>query len=1179
MWIKSVTVLSIFIQSARSLGCPVALSPSASPSDPFWMSNPGLHVLGKSAYNPGYKVYRNVKTTYGAVGDGIADDTAAINRAISDQPAIVYFPPGKYRVTKPIIPYYFTSLVGDFKNKPTLIADANFVGVAVIDANPYIDGASNPDGTGVNWWLKNFVIGVRVMSPDKFGTGIHWQVGQCVRGKWIGWFHVRPYLRRVISSHYTVGDGMTDGLRSGAFGLWISNQQFTIRNVKITNAGTAIYEQWNWGFTWQNIDISNCQVGFDLHTGGLTLDTQSAGGVLIVDSWITNVGIGIRMSSSQPTRLGGSVILDNVIFTSIFEANIRDQAGVLLPASTGTVGQWVQGNVYSDVADPLAGLTKSYKRGGNQPSGGRAHALVNAFGAYFSKPRPQYENYKDIQFQNLMAFGAAGDGTKDDTAAINAFLQRFSGCAILCDIQPSHSILGPLTFLTVIEAGTYLVTDTIFVPPGTIIVGQMFSVIMGSGPKFANQNTPTPVLRVGNPGDTGAVEISDLVITTTGGSAGAIGIEWNVKASSQGAAGMWDVHVRLRGTKGTNINAANCPTSSTNAAKCASAFLGFHITRSGSGYFENVWVWNADHDLDDPAESKLNVFSGRGVLVESTGPVWLVGTASEHHVIYQYAFNKARDIWAGLIQTETPYFQPTPKPPAPFSINPLYGDPAGPLTDAWGLVITLSSNIFVYGAGFYSFFQTPRPNPMHPDIFSDSMVLIDPQSASIYLYQVTTAGSTNMISYPNVSIAKQADNINGFASTLTFWEAPQQVPQGSCGVAARAIEASFSGDEYLALRELLARQSEDYNYYSFIPNRINTELMVGAMDGNGNRLPRQNCVFYVNQQGVDPEDPNYARTRAIQFAALMNAANPGGDYHTLCEFCRNFCGWLLTARSGEDDVYDNARAFTDTEDPMRSANTGGNRRNWFRLTSAQYARLCTGRLYLIVEEQPREIWHDSIWVTHEYPAVVETGAVTQIIEIRPSEVGRALQQNSIRYIPHYPYRGNQPPGATPPRDGDKSEIDECAQIDPAKEASKWAKVPEVSGDVPPFKEGTCTMHVKQYNNNESGGGGPFDDPNISYSFEVTLFDNGAAHKIGVLPRTNSPVDMTSKLDTLFTVTAEPNSDFIQFKLGSVEFRSDDGSCSVGGWDHGRDRQMDCGFPCVWNGGDSTDHTPPELFYA
>jgi hypothetical protein len=55
--------------------------------------------------------------------------------------------------------------------------------------------------------------------------------------------------------------------------------------------------------------------------------------------------------------------------------------------------------------------------------------------------------------------------------------------------------------------------------------------------------------KVGNPGDIGAVEISDLVITTTGGSAGAIGIEWNIKQSAQGSAGMWDVHVRLGGTK------------------------------------------------------------------------------------------------------------------------------------------------------------------------------------------------------------------------------------------------------------------------------------------------------------------------------------------------------------------------------------------------------------------------------------------------------------------------------------------------------------------------------------------------------------------------------------------------------------------------------------------------------
>jgi hypothetical protein len=45
-------------------------------------------------------------------------------------------------------------------------------------------------------------------------------------------------------------------LHSGAFGKWLSNQQFTIRNVQITNAVSAIYQLWNWGFTWQNIQIS-----------------------------------------------------------------------------------------------------------------------------------------------------------------------------------------------------------------------------------------------------------------------------------------------------------------------------------------------------------------------------------------------------------------------------------------------------------------------------------------------------------------------------------------------------------------------------------------------------------------------------------------------------------------------------------------------------------------------------------------------------------------------------------------------------------------------------------------------------------------------------------------------------------------------------------------------------------
>lgn len=105
---------------------------------------------GDSPFNPSdYQVYRNVKD-FGCVGDGVIDDTACINAAISSggrcgefcgsatiTPALIYFPSGRYLISSPIIMYYFSQLVGNANDPPVLVAGPTFQGMAVIDSNPY----------------------------------------------------------------------------------------------------------------------------------------------------------------------------------------------------------------------------------------------------------------------------------------------------------------------------------------------------------------------------------------------------------------------------------------------------------------------------------------------------------------------------------------------------------------------------------------------------------------------------------------------------------------------------------------------------------------------------------------------------------------------------------------------------------------------------------------------------------------------------------------------------------------------------------------------------------------------------------------------------------------------------------------------------------------------------------
>jgi glucan 1,3-beta-glucosidase len=61
------------------------------------------------------------------------------------------------------------------------------------------------------------------------------------------------------------------------------------------------------------------------------------------------------------------------------------------------------------------------------------------------------------------------------------------------------------------------------------------------------------MFKVENTGDTGSVEISDILFTARGPKAGWVALEWNIKGDSKGSAAMWGESCVLLGEAVLNL--------------------------------------------------------------------------------------------------------------------------------------------------------------------------------------------------------------------------------------------------------------------------------------------------------------------------------------------------------------------------------------------------------------------------------------------------------------------------------------------------------------------------------------------------------------------------------------------------------------------------------------------------
>jgi len=637
----------------------------------------------------------------------------------------------------------------------------NYQGIAVIDSDPYAAG-------GVNWYtnqnnfyrqVRNFVIDLTGL-PMSTGSGIHWQVAQATSLQNI----VFNMIQGGGSNNKQQGIFMDNGsggfmsdltFNGGNYGAFFGNQQFTTRNLTFNGCNTAIYMNWNWMWSFKSVSINNCGVGIDMTAASGY--NQSVGSVVLQDSTFTNTPIGIKtiFDSNSIPNSGGTLVVDNVNFASCPVA-VQGASGNTILAGNAVVNSWAQGNFYVNKSGQRVQNTLTPP---NKPA-----ALTTSSGMIFERSKPQYESYPASSFLSVKSCGAKGDGVTDDTAAIQSCMNQCTSSQILY-----------------FDHGAYLVSSTIKVPKIIKITGEIWPLIIGAGSAFQSQTSPAPVFQVGNVGDIGAVEITDLIFEIRGPQPGAILVQWNVQGSEQGATGMWDTHWRIGGSAGTNLQSNTCTKTPGNAnvnPSCIAAFALLQVTSQATLYAENTWGWVADHELDLPDHNQISIYNGRGFLIESQKATWMYGTAAEHSVLYNYQVATARNVYMLGIQTETPYFQPEPNALSPFTPQPAqWNDPTFTFcaqgdTDcymAWGLKVVASHNVLVYGAGLYSFFDDYDQSCLATESCQENMVHVHGGSGNVWLYGLNTKASVNMVSVDGVPQVQGASTRNGFTDTLAGW--------------------------------------------------------------------------------------------------------------------------------------------------------------------------------------------------------------------------------------------------------------------------------------------------------------------------------------------------------------------------------------------------------------------------
>jgi len=571
--------------------------------------------------------------TVKAKGDGIADDSAAIQAAIdaAAKPSggIVFLPSGRHRITRTIYIWPGVRLFGVGKTRPVFLLAPDTPGFQKGVGSMVFFAGNNPNGTatGANGVIMRGKVPVppptsvpfnpdiadsnsgtfySAMSNVDFEIGAGNPAATAVRmhtAQHSYLSHIDFRLGSALAGIYQVGNlGMDLRFYGGRYGILAEKTspawQYSLLDSTFEGQRDAAIREHEAGLTLVNVAIRDTPVGIEIDRGygdwlwGKNIRFEN----------VSHAGVIVSNEGNAYTQIGFE---DSVASGTPVFARFRDSGKTVAGPSKQyrvrefTYGLTLPGATYETriQAAPLAALPR------------RRASAIRAFPAVSA-----WTNVRDL--------GAKGDNSTDDTAALQRAID-------------THRVLY-------FPAGFYRVTDTLKLRPDSVLIGLHPSltqiVLPDDTPAYRGIGPARGLIESARGGD---AIVTGLGIATGGINPRAAGIIWRAGEQS-----LVD-DVKFQGGHGTYLADGSRfdPYNATHTAdmdpkkRWDGQYSSLWVTDGGGGTFNGLWT--------------PNTYAQSGMHVSDTDtPGHVYEMSAEHHVRAEIVLDRVRN-WEFLApQTE-----------------------------------------------------------------------------------------------------------------------------------------------------------------------------------------------------------------------------------------------------------------------------------------------------------------------------------------------------------------------------------------------------------------------------------------------------------------------------------------------------------------------------------------------